>query len=133
MPDPLSVLIDERSALLRQVAELGDFQPGSISCPTLRCGKPSCHCAKPDDPGHGPYYQLTQKVDGKTVTQSLPSPAAIQKAEGEIAEYRKFQHLTDDLVGVNRKICRLRPVEQTASSAEEKKRSKRSRKKSPAK
>ena len=59
MSDPLLVLIDERSALLRQVAELGDFQPGSISSPTMRCGKPSCHCAKPDDPGHGPYYQLT--------------------------------------------------------------------------
>ncbi|MBZ5602614.1 MAG: hypothetical protein LAO79_09940 [Acidobacteriia bacterium] len=133
MSDPLLVLIDERSALLRQVAELGDFQPGSISSPTMRCGKPSCHCAKPDDPGHGPYYQLTQKIDGKTVTQSLASPAAIRKAESEIAEYRKFQHLTDDLVGVNRKICRLRPVEQTAPSAQEKKRSKRSKKKSRAK
>ena len=133
MPDPLSVLIDERSALLTQVAELGDFQPGSISSPTVRCGKPSCHCTKPDDPGHGPYYQLTQKIEGKTVTQSLPSPAAIRKAESEIAEYRKFQHLTDDLVDVNRKICRLRPVEQSASSAQEKKRPKRSKKKSPAK
>src|SRR5664279_5857368 len=113
MPDPLSALIDERSALLRQVAELGDFQPGSISSPRLRCGKPSCHCAKPEDQGHGPYYQLTQKIEGKTVTQGLPSLAAIRKAEREIAEYRKFQHLTDDLVGVNRKICRVRPVEQT--------------------
>jgi hypothetical protein len=133
MPDPLLVLIDERSALLRQVAELGDFQPGSISSPTMRCGKPSCHCAKPDDPGHGPYYQLTQKIDGKTVTQSLPSPAAIRKAESEIAEYRRFQHLTDDLVDVNRKICRLRPLEQAVPSAQEKKRPKRSKKKSRAK
>lgn len=133
MPEPLSALIDERSALIRQVAELGDFQPGSISSPTLRCGKPSCHCAKSNDPGHGPYYQLTQKIEGKTVTQSLPSPAAVRKAESEIAEYRKFQHLSDDLVSVNRKICRLRPVEQTSQTDQEKKRSKRSRKKSPAK
>jgi hypothetical protein len=133
MPDPLSALIDERSTLFRQVAELGDFQPGSISSPTLRCGKLSCHCAKPDDPGHGPYYQLTQKIEGKTVTQSLSTPAAIRKAEKEIAEYRKFQHLTDDLVGVNRKICRLRPVEQDAQTDQEKKRRKSSSRKSPAK
>jgi hypothetical protein len=133
MPEPLSALIDERSALIRQVAELGDFQPGSISSPTLRCGKPSCHCARPNDPGHGPYCQLTQKIEGKTVTQSLPSPAAVRKAESEIAEYRKFQRLAEDLVGVNRKICRLRPVEQTAPSAQEKKRPKRSKRKSPAK
>ncbi len=133
MPDPLSTLIDERSALLRQVSELGDFQPGSISSPTRKCGKPSCHCAKPNDPGHGPHSQLTQKIEGKTVTQSLPSPAAVRKAETEIAEYRKFQGLTEDLVDVNRKICRLRPVEQTEQTAQEKKRRKPSSKKSPAK
>jgi hypothetical protein len=133
MPDPLSVAIDGRSALLRQVSELGDFQPGSISCPTRRCGKPSCHCAKPNDPGHGPHYQLTQKIDGKTVTQNLPSPAAIRKAESEVAEYRKFQGLIDDLVEVNRKICRLRPVEQAEQTAQEKKRPKRSSRKSPKK
>src|SRR5580693_4802237 len=119
MPDPLSALIDERSVLLRQVSELGDFQPGSISSPLRKCGKPSCHCAKPDDPGHGPHYQLTQKIEGKTVTQALASQAAVRKAEIEIAEYRKFQNLTEDLVGVNRKICRLRPVEHAEQTAQE--------------
>jgi hypothetical protein len=133
MSDPISTLIEERSALLHQVSQLGDFQPGSISSPTRRCGKPGCHCAKPNDPGHGPHYQLTQKIEGKTVTQSLPSPAALRKAESEIAEFRKFQGLTEDLVDVNRKICRLRPVEQTAQTAQEKKRRKRSSKKLPAK
>lgn len=133
MPDPLSALIDERSTLLRRVSELGDFQPGSISSPTRKCGKPSCHCAKPADPGHGPHFQLTQKVDGKTVTQNLSSPAAVRKAESEVAEYRRFQGLADNLVDVNRKICRLRPVEQTERTAQEKKRRKSSSRKSPAK
>lgn len=133
MSDPLSTLIEERSTLLHQVSQLGDFQPGSISSPTRRCGKPSCHCANPNDPGHGPHYQLTQKVEGKTVTQSLPSPEALRKAESEIAEFRKFQGLTEDLVDVNRKICRLRPVDQVEQTAQEKKRHKRSNKKSPAK
>jgi hypothetical protein len=128
MPEPLSALIEERSLLLRQVAEFGDFQPGSISSPTRKCGKPGCHCAKPDDPGHGPHYQLTQKVDGKTVTQSLPSVADLRKAENEVAEYRRFRSLTDDLVGVNRKICRLRPVEQTGQTHQEKKPKRSSRK-----
>jgi hypothetical protein len=130
MPDPLSSLIEERAALLRQVSELGDFQPGSISSPSRKCGKPTCHCAQSGDPGHGPHYQLTQKIEGKTVSQKLPSPAAIRKAESEVAEYRKFQGLTDELVDVNRKICRLRPVEQTATTAQGKKGRKRSSKKS---
>jgi len=122
MPDMLPPLVDDRSALLRQISELGDFQPGSIANASRRCGKPSCHCAKPDDAGHGPHAQLTQKIDGKTVTQNLPSQAAVRKAESEIAEFRKFQTLTSELVDVNRKICRLRPIEQIESTAQGKKR-----------
>jgi uncharacterized protein DUF6788 len=133
MPDPLSPLVDDRSAILRQISQLGDFQPGSIANACRRCGKPGCHCAQPNDPGHGPHAQLTQKVDGKTVTQNLPSQAAVRKAEREIAEFRKFRILTGELVDVNRKICRLRPIEQTESTAQEKKRRKPSKKKLPAK
>lgn len=133
MPDPLPPLIEGRSVILRQISDLGDFQPGSIANATRRCGKPGCHCAKPNDPGHGPHAQLTQKIDGKTVTQNLPSLAAVRKAESEIAEFRKFQTLTGELLDVNRKICRLRPVEQTESTPQEKKRRKPSFKKSPAK
>ena len=133
MPDHLSAFVDDRSALLQQISELGDFQPGSITSASRPCGKPSCHCAKPNDPGHGPHSQLTQKINGKTATQNLPSQAAVRKAESEIAEFRKFQMLTGELVDVNRKICRLRPVEQTESTAQEKKGRKPSSRKSPAK
>ena len=133
MPDPLSPLVDNRSAVLRQISELGDFQPGSIANAFRRCGKPGCHCAKPNDPGHGPHAQLTQKIEGKTVTQNLPSQAAVHKAEKEIAEFRKFQTLTGELVDINRKICRLRPIEQIESTAQGKKRRKLFNKKSPAK
>jgi hypothetical protein len=129
VPDILAPLLDDRSTLLRQIFEIGDFQPGSITSATRRCGKPTCHCAKPGDPGHGPHFQLTQKVDGKTVTQNLPSPAAVRKAESEIAEFRNFQTLAGELVDVNRKICRLRPVEQAEQAAQEKKRRGRSNKK----
>ena len=133
MPDPLSPLLDNRSAILRQISQLGDFQPGCITSVSRSCGKPGCHCAKPDDPGHGPHTQLTQKIDGKTVTQNLPSQAAVRKAESEIAEFRKFQSLTGDLVDVNRKICRLRPLEPIELTAQEKKRRRPSVRKLPAK
>lgn len=133
MPDPLPALVDDRSTLLQQISELGDFQPGSITSATRRCGHPGCHCAQPNDPGHGPHFQLTQKVDGKTVTQNLPTPIAVRKAETEIAAYRKFQALTGELVDVNRKICRLRPVEQAEQTAQEKKRRRQSSKKLSAK
>jgi len=133
MSEPLADAVDERSALLRQISELGDFQPGSITNSSRTCGKPGCHCAKPEDPGHGPHAQLTQKVNGKTVTQNLPSQAALRKAEGEIAEFRRFQTLTGELIDINRRICRLRPVEEATPQTLEKKRLRRSNRKMPAK
>lgn len=125
MADSLSTAVEARSAVLRQIWELGDFQPGSITSAIRRCGKTSCHCAKSGDPGHGPHFQLTQKVAGKTVTQNLPSQAALRKAESEIAEFRRFQSLTSQLVDINREVCRLRPVEESLTP-QEKKRAKRS-------
>ena len=133
MHDALATLETDRAKLLEEFLRLGDLRPGSITAVVRRCGKPSCHCAKPNDPGHGPHAQLTQKIDGKTVTQNLPSLAAVRKAESEIAEFRKFQALTGELVDVNRKICRLRPLEQTESTAQGKKRHKPSARKLPAK
>jgi len=60
---------------------LQDMRPGSIVGAVSRCGKPTCHCAQLDDPGHGPSLRLTYKWRGKTVTEALPSPAAVRKAE----------------------------------------------------
>ena len=133
MTDALSALIGDRSTVFQQISELGDFQPGSITSAIRRCGKPGCHCAKSNDPRHGPHFQLTRKIDGKTATQNLPSPAAVRKAEREIAEFRRFQALSGQLIEVNRKICRLRPAEQGEPTSQEKKRRKRSNKKSRAK
>ena len=132
MPDSLPDLLDDRSQLLQELLQLGDFQPGSITNVTRRCGKPNCHCAKPSDPGHGPHRQLTQKMAGKTVTQTLSSAEAVRKAEKEIAEFRRFQKLSHELIEINQKICRLRPLTTQQQSAEKKKRRASSSRKSPA-
>ena len=114
----------ERSQILRQISTLGDLRPGSICAVPRPCGKPTCHCAKPKDPGHDPQLRLTYKVDGKTVAESFATPAAFHKAQTEIHEYQRLQNLFADLVAVNQKICRLRPAEKPTEkwSAEEKKR-----------
>ncbi len=77
-------------------------------------------------PPHGPNFRLTYKVEGKTLSESLPTPAAIRKAEREVAEFRKFQELSREFVETNTAICRLRPVEEEPATEQEKKRRKRS-------
>jgi len=122
MQQSLSDLEQRRSALLSQLSRLGDLRPGSVTGMVRRCGKPTCHCAQPDDPGHGPTLRLTYKLQGKTISEALPTPAAVRKAEHEIGEFRKFQELSRSFLEVNEKICRLRPAEGTLTPQEKKRR-----------
>jgi hypothetical protein len=112
LSDSLATLEADRSKLLEEFLRLGDLRPGSITATVRRCGKPSCHCAKPNDPGHDPQFRLTRRVAGKTVTETFPNPAALRKAQQEVAEFHQLQKLNEDLVRINEKICELRPVEQ---------------------
>ena len=132
MPDPLPALEMQRATIQLQITRLGDMRAGSITTTGSRCGKPHCHCHEKDDPGHGPFYRLTRKVDGKSVTETFSTPAALRKAQSEIEEHHRFRELSRDLLEVNEKICRVRPVEDTLT-AEEKKRPRRSRTRSRAK
>lgn len=124
----------QRTALLQQVSQVGDFRRGSITTTSGTCGTPACHCHQPGDPGHGPTFRLTYKVHGKSVTESLSNPAALRKTQKEVAEHHRFRDLSQALVEVNEKICRLRPIEEApAVPADKKKRRRPSSKKSPKK
>ena len=127
--DSLPELEKRRAGVLAQISQLGDFRSGSITPTQGRCGNLNCHCHKPGEPGHGPNLRLTYKVGGKTLTESFATPAAQRKAQREVAEFRHYQELSRALIEVNAKICQARPAEDTLST-EEKKRPKRSARKS---
>jgi hypothetical protein len=133
MTHSLADVEQRRQAIAQQVAQLGDLRAGSITSTSGRCGKPGCRCHQPGQPVHGPNLRLTYKADGKTVSESLPTPAAIHKAEREVAEFRRFQQLTREFVETNAEICQLRPIEDEPQTDQEKKRQRRSARKSRAK
>ncbi len=124
MPDSLAALEVQRAQLLQEFLGLGDLRPGSLTASLRRCGKPTCHCASMDDPGHVPQFRLTRKVNGKTVNESFSSSAALRKAQQEVVEFRRLQELNEKLIALNQKICTLRPVAQPGVgwTAQEKKR-----------
>ncbi|MBF8300430.1 MAG: hypothetical protein HW394_800 [Acidobacteria bacterium] len=62
--------------LKRSLAELGYFRYGSLLRRFMPCGKPGCRCQAAPPELHGPYYQWTRKVAGKTVTVRLTKPQA---------------------------------------------------------
>ena len=132
MPDSLAGLEQQRSGILTQILELGDFRSGSITAINGRCGKPNCHCHRPNQPGHGPNFRLTRKISGKTVSESFSSAAELRKTQREVEAFHRFRQLSQELLEVNERICRARPVQDTLSP-EEKKRPRQSTKKSGAK
>ena len=132
MSDSLNTLEQHRSGILSKILELGDFRSGSITAIQGRCGKPNCHCHQPNQPGHGPNFRLTRKVNGRTVSESFSSAAELRKAQREVAAFHRFRQLSQELLEVNESICRVRPVGEDLSP-QEKKRRKRSTTKSRAK
>ena len=128
MPESLATLEHLRSSILTQILELGDLRSGSITAINGRCGKPNCHCHQPDQLGHGPNVRLTRKVDGKTVSESFSSAAELRKAQREVEAFHRFRQLSQELLEVNEKICRARPVADAISPEEKKRRKPFSRK-----
>ena len=111
MPDSLSTLEQRRSQIIFEIAQLGDFRPGSVHVQFRRCGKPNCACARDLNARHGPLMRLSRKIDGTTVQDTLSDPAQVRKAQREVDGFRRFQALSSELLQVNERICQLRPVQ----------------------
>lgn len=62
--------------LAAELADLGYIAAGSITQRSTRCGTPSCRCHADPPQLHGPYWQWTAKVNGKTVTRRLSAEEA---------------------------------------------------------
>jgi hypothetical protein len=132
MPESLDELEQQRSSIFEEIVRLPDFRSGSITATRGTCGKPTCHCHQPHHPGHGPNSRLTRKQNGKTITETFATPAEQLKAQREVEAYHRFRRLAQQLLEVNEKICRARPVEQVLTP-QKKKRQTPSSRKSPTK
>lgn len=84
---------DSREAyekLKRTLQRLGFVRPGSLVRRFMPCGKPSCRCMADPTQLHGPYYQWTMKLRGKTVTLRLGEGQA-RLCEEWVANHRSLK------------------------------------------
>lgn len=91
--------------LLRRFPIPDDLLPGSLSLSHLRCGKPSCHCAKPKDPGH-PIWQLTFMAQGKKHTQHIPNHW-VELIRKRVIAGRDFQDAVREILTANAQLLVL--------------------------
>jgi len=113
---PLPELEQQRAQLYARLAATRDFRPGSINATYRKCGKPNCACAQPGHPGHGPRWLWTRSAGGRTRTRQLAA-AEVDKVRAELANYREFTALCEQIVEVSEAICEARPVTSAAGGS----------------
>ena len=103
--------------LLGELSTLGFISAGSVALRYNRCGKPSCAChADPPRP-HGPYWQWTAKVNGKTVNRRLSEREA-QLYQEWIDNDRHLRRVIDELHKIAAEATQLILADATQATPE---------------
>ena len=96
MPSPLKRYERTYRALAEQLAAelitLGFISPGSVVSRYTSCGKPGCRCQADPPQRHGPYYQWSRAIAGKTVSRRL-NQAEAELYQGWIANRRRLEQI----------------------------------------
>jgi len=101
---PLASQLRQRKfQLLRRFHIPEDALPGSLSLSHLRCGKPTCHCAK--DRGH-PVWSLTFMVQGKKQVQHIPKEW-VEEVRRRVQAGREFQDAVREVLAANAQLLVL--------------------------
>ena len=104
MSPEVEQLQENRNLLLKRIESLAPFRPGSLVENYRKCGRPTCHCAREGDKGHGPQWLITRSIKGKTVSKKIQS-AHLKSAREQIARFHHFQELMHEYIETNVKIC----------------------------
>lgn len=91
--------------LKARLRAVGFICEGSLVERWMQCGKPNCACARDPASQHGPYFQLSWKEKGKTVSQRLPAEHAALYRQW-IANRQQLQSIIEDMHRVSGKAHR---------------------------
>jgi hypothetical protein len=82
--------------LARSLGEIGLIASGSLAERFTHCNKPGCRCGAVPPRPHGPYWQWTAKVAGRTVTRRLSTAEAARYREW-IANDRRLRRTLEEM------------------------------------
>lgn len=90
----------EYEAAKARIADIGFTCEGSLVHRYTSCHNPNCRCADPAH-RHGPYWQVSWKQDGRTVSRLLSEEAAVLYQEW-IANRRRLDALLAEMRSLSR-------------------------------
>ena len=103
--------------LTEQIRDLGFIATGSVIERYTVCAVAGCRCHADPPQRHGPYFQHTRKVAGKTVTVRL-TPEQAQRYREQITNRRRLDELITamDEISTQARELLLAPLQPTKRS-----------------
>ena len=91
----------------RELVQVGDLRPGTLSEQYNVCGTPGCRCKASPPEKHGPYYQLSYTRKGKSRTRFVRREK-LPEVKKLVKNYARFRSLADRWVDLAVELSDLR-------------------------
>ncbi len=115
--DELARLQRRYRELKNRLHDLGFAIAGTVSERYTVCGVTACRCQADPPQRHGPYYQYSRKVAGKTVSRRLTAEQAEQYRQW-IANRRTLDEITAAIDEVSHRAAELLATPPAPTNAE---------------
>ncbi len=110
MQDPeLKKLIDERSALLAELAELRHMLHGSWVERYLTCVRPECRCHTGER--HGPRYYVVVNEGGRQKQKYVPQ-SQVEAAREGITQHKRLLLIVERITQINIMLMRKEALDE---------------------
>jgi len=98
-----------RQQVVARLPPLEAIVRGSVFTRQLRCGKSTCHCARPRGARHRAVYLSVSFSRGRTVQITL-APAMVATARRWVANYQAWWRAIEAVSAINRDLLHRRAV-----------------------
>ena len=117
--NPIQQLEERREGILEQIRSIRSMRRGTINEQFLQVR----HKGKDKPVSRGPYYVLSRRQEGKTVSQRLTSRDELKQAQKDVDAYRRFvslckqfEELTERLGQIERESDELKEEKKRPNS-----------------
>ena len=97
----------EIERIKRELAELGDLRPGSLSQQYNVCGKRTCRCKASPPEKHGPYYQVSYTRKGRSGSKFVRGEQ-VGSVREQLKNYGRLRRLVDRWIEAGVELSNLR-------------------------